>query len=164
MDAKRANVIMQWHADQMKNKSVAMKTLLSNSSDTRKNRLMKIQGYFQQVWKSMIPHIRKEFEYFTPDQIRFLISSVDAYIENLIRLGEGGKGNEIKILDVTFDGDQEQFEHYFGDEKEFRRITKNIILDIYNFIKKEKKENTSVFMKEEENAQQLNGTQPDETA
>jgi hypothetical protein len=149
VDAKRLSAIMQWHADKMKEKSLSLKSLLSNSTDTRLNRLMRIQGYYRQVWTSMVPHIRKEFEHLTPDQIKFLISAVDAYIDNLIRLGENGQGKQITILDVIFDGSEEQFDYYFGeDENEFRRITKNIILDLHNYIKQEKKENESVFMKE----------------
>jgi hypothetical protein len=148
MDSKRLNTIILWHQNKVKEKGISIKNLLSNSADTKLSRLVKIQGYFRLVWSSMIPHIRKEFEYLTPDQIKFLISSIDAYIDNLIRLGEGNKGNQIMILDVVFDGSEEQFDFYFSDEKEFRRITKNIILDLYNFIRKEKKQNESVFMKE----------------
>lgn len=150
MDAVRLNTIMQWHADKMREKSLSLKSLLSNSADTRLNRLLRIQGYYRQVWGSMIPHIRKEFEYLTPDQIKFLISSTDAFIDNLVKLGENNRGQQITILDVVFDGSEEQFDFYFGeDEKEFRRITKNIILDLYNFVKAEKKANEAIFMKED---------------
>lgn len=148
MEAVKFKTMMDWYLDQKKKNDQGVKRILDNNVDTRMGRLEKIKGFYQNVWQSMKPYIRKEYEYMTPDQIKFLLDRVDSYIQNIIRLDDSGKSAQIMILDVPFTGDMDQYESHFADEKNFRKMIKNVILDIYRFIKSEKEENTYVFMKE----------------
>lgn len=148
MDATKFKTIMDWYLDQKQKNDQGVKRILDNNVDTRMGRLQKITGFYQNVWQSMKPYIRKEYEYMTPEQIRFLLDRVDSYIQNLVRLDDNGKTSQIMILDVPFTGEKEQFDVHFADEKNFRKMIKNVILDIYRYIKSEKEENTYVFMKE----------------
>lgn len=148
MESSKFKTIMDWYLNLKKQNDASVKHILNNNVDTRMGRLGKIQGFYYNVWQSMKPYIRKEYEYMTPDQIKFLLDRVESYIQNIIRLDDKGKYSQIKILDISFDGNADQYETYFSDEKNFRKMIKNVILDIYKFIKSEKEENSYVFMKE----------------
>jgi hypothetical protein len=135
MKNKSIKAIHSWWEKEKDSSDSRIRKVLDDTFDSRMGRLDNIKEFYKKVFAQMIDGLRSKYIHMSTPKFQQCKSTVDNYIESLVKVKENKKDVYVKIGNIELDGTKEQYDEYFSSDEKIHKLINQIIYDAESFFK-----------------------------
>lgn len=138
MNNRNIKAIHTWWQKEKESTDSKIKKVIDNEIESKTARLETIKEFYKKVFASMMDGLRSKYVHISAPQFKANVSIVYNYIDNLIKVKDNKKDVYIKIGNIEFSGEKEQYDEFFSDDNKMHKLINQIIIDAESFFKDSK--------------------------